>query len=68
MGTSCMLKCKSKLLMALCSFTLVGSRAMGAIHVCVFVRHDILDAVSNVVTSFVPCGIGNVMYNKVVAP
>lgn len=45
-------------------FTLVASRAMGAIHVCVFVRHDILDCVSNVSTTYVPCGIGNVMYNK----
>jgi hypothetical protein len=46
-------------------FTLLASRAMGAIHVCVFVRHDILGAVSNVTTHFVPCGIGNVMHNKV---
>ncbi len=47
------------------SFTLVASRAMGAIHICVFVRHDIIDCVSNVSTTYVPCGIGNVMYNKV---
>jgi hypothetical protein len=45
-------------------FTLVASRAMGAIHLCVFVRHDIIDCVSNVSTTYVPCGIGNVMYNK----
>jgi len=45
-------------------FTLAASRAMGAIHVCVFVRHDVIDCVSNVSTAFVPCGIGNVMYNK----
>jgi hypothetical protein len=45
-------------------FSLVASRAMGAIHLCVFVRHDIIDCVSNVSTTYVPCGIGNVMYNK----
>lgn len=45
-------------------FALVASRAMGAIHLCVFVRNDILDCVSNVSTTYVPCGIGNVMYNK----
>lgn len=52
----------------LCSiarFSLVASQPMGAIHVCVFARHDIVAAISNVKTSFVPCGIGNVMYNKV---
>ena len=37
---------------------------MGAIHICVFVRHDIIDCASNVSTTYVACGIGNVMYNK----
>ena len=45
-------------------FTLVASRAMGAIHVCVFVREDVIGRISDVNTAFVPCGLGNVMYNK----
>mgnify|MGYP003386500632 FL=1 len=45
-------------------FTLVASRAMGAIHVCVFVREDVIGSISDVNTTFVPCGLGNVMYNK----
>jgi len=46
------------------NFTLVASRAMGAIHVCVFVREDVIGSISDVSTAFVPCGLGNVMYNK----
>lgn len=45
-------------------FTLVASRSMGAIHVCVFVREDVIGSISDVNTAFVPCGLGNVMYNK----
>lgn len=45
-------------------FTLVASRSMGAIHICVFVREDVVGYISDVSTAFVPCGLGNVMYNK----
>ena len=46
------------------SFELVGSKVMGGIHLVVFVKKDIRYLVSNIHTGFVPCGIGNVMYNK----
>ena len=46
------------------NFTLVASRSMGAIHMCVFVREDVVGKLTDVNTAHVPCGIGNVMHNK----
>ena len=46
------------------TFTLVASRSMGAIHLCVFVRQEIIGCISDVNATFVPCGLGNVMHNK----
>ena len=47
------------------SFTLVAARAMGAIHICVLVKCELVDHISDVNTAHISCGIGNVMYNKV---
>jgi hypothetical protein len=38
---------------------------MGAIGISCFTRDDVFDQVCDVATSVVPCGIGNVFYNKV---
>lgn len=45
-------------------FSIIASKVMGAIHLCVFGRIDIMEFVTDVSTGMVPCGIGNVMHNK----
>lgn len=41
-----------------------GSCAMGAVHIAVFTRREILPTFSNLQTSSIACGIGNVLTNK----
>lgn len=41
-----------------------GSCAMGAVHVAVFTRRELLPTFSNLQTSSIACGIGNVLTNK----
>lgn len=45
-------------------FSLAGTRSMGAIGISCFSRDDVFHQVADVATAVVPCGIGNVFYNK----
>jgi hypothetical protein len=55
----------NNLLLCFCSFALIASQAMGAIHICVLVKCNIAKFISNITMAFVPCGVGNVLQNKV---
>ncbi len=46
------------------SFTKMGSKVMGGIHMVLFNKKDISELLSNVTFGMVACGIGNVVYNK----
>lgn len=41
-----------------------GSCTMGAVHVAVFARRELLPTFSNLQTSSIACGVGNVLTNK----
>lgn len=46
-------------------FEMVGHRIMGGISLSIFARDDVASYVSMASSLIVPCGIGNVLYNKV---
>jgi hypothetical protein len=45
-------------------FSAIAGKAMGAIHINVYVRDDLLGGISDVNIGHVACGLGNVMFNK----